>query len=325
MSQFKAVIIDDRYKSHDLEKEEFKKAGATVTEITEVNPSDSVILDACRDADAVVVNLAPLGADLIAGFEKCRVISRYGVGYDSIDVAAASAKGISVVNVPDYCAEEVSDQAVALFLACVRQIRFRDASIRRGEWDSAAAGPIHRIAGRTFGLVGYGHIPRVVHRKIQGFDLGEVLIYDPFVDAEEIKAAGGRKVDFETLLAESDYISIHAPLNEKTRHLFGQEAIARMKPTAVLINTSRGGLVDGDALAKALSAGGIAWAGLDVHEQEPVGSDYPFLELENVVLSDHRGFYSVEAQADLQRKAAGYAAQVLKGEDPGSIVNKALL
>ena len=210
MSQFKAVIIDDRYKSHDLEKEEFKKAGASVTEITEVNPSDSVILEACRDADAVVVNLAPLGAELIAAFEKCRVISRYGVGYDSIDVAAASAKGISVVNVPDYCAEEVSDQAVALFLACVRQIRFRDASIRRGEWDSAAAGPIHRIAGRTFGLVGYGHIPRVVHRKIKGFDLGEVLVFDPFVDAEEIKAAGARKVDFDALLAEADYISIHA-------------------------------------------------------------------------------------------------------------------
>jgi D-3-phosphoglycerate dehydrogenase len=325
MAEKKAVIIDDRYENHDSEIQEFRKAGAGVVEIRTPNPTEDEILAACRDAEAIVVNLATLSGELLRKFEKCRVIARYGVGYDSIDVAAATEMGIRVVNVPDYCAEEVSDQALALFMACVRQIRYRDASVRRGEWDSAGAGPMYRIAGRKFGLVGYGNIPRVLHRKLKGFDLAEVLVYDPFVSAADVQAAGARQVDFDTLLSESDYISIHAPLNAKTRHLFGAAQFGKMKPTAILVNTSRGGLVDTEALAKALKGGEIAWAGLDVHETEPVPADYPLFGMENVVLSDHKGFYSEEAQADLQRKAAAYAAQVLLGQTPKSVVNKEVL
>ncbi|ORC37706.1 hypothetical protein B4O97_01500 [Marispirochaeta aestuarii] len=321
----KAVIIDDRYESHALEREEFKKAGAEVVEITNVNPSDDQIVAECKDADAIVVNLAPLGAELLGKFEKCRVIARYGVGYDSIDAAAATEKGILICNVPDYCMEEVSDQALALFMACARQIRFRDASVRKGDWDANGPTPIYRIAGRKFGLVGYGHIPRALHRKLKGFNLGEVLIYDPFVDEDEIKKAGGRKVDFDTLLKESDYVSIHAPLNEKTKHLFNAEAFSKMKPSSILVNTSRGGLVDTAALVDALKSGRIAWAGIDVHEQEPAPADYPLKAMDNVVLSDHKGFYSEEAQADLQQKAARAAAQVLMGEIPASVVNKAAI
>lgn len=325
MSEWKAVIIDDRFASHELERGVFSRLGAEISELTHHNPTAEEIVATCEDADAILVNLAQLPENVIGRLKKCRVIARYGVGYDNVDVKAATAKGIVFVNVRDYCTEEVSDQALALFLACVRQIRFRDASLRNGEWDSRACGPIHRIAGNTFGLVGFGHIPQVLNRKLKGLDLGEVLVYDPFVSTDEVNAAGARKVDFETLLAESDYISIHAPETPETRHMFAAEQFRKMKSSAVLINTARGGLVDTDALAAALTNGEIAWAGIDVHEQEPVPRDYALSGLDNAVLSDHKGFYSEEAQAELQQKAALYAAQVLNGETPPTVVNTELM
>jgi D-3-phosphoglycerate dehydrogenase len=184
---------------------------------------------------------------------------------------------------------------------------------------------MHRIAGRTMGLVGYGHIPRVLHRKLAGFSLGRVLVYDPYVEETVVQRAGAQQVSFQTLLAESDYISIHAPLTESTRHMFDAEAFSQVKPGVILVNTSRGGLVDTTALTAAIREGRVGWAGLDVHEEEPVPPDYPLLEMERVVLSDHRGFYSQESQAELQQKAARYAAQVLAGETPESVVNRGAL
>lgn len=321
----KAVIIDERYESHELERVEFSRVEAETIELTQDNPTPEAIVGACKDADAVVVNLAPLTADIISQFEKCRVIARYGVGYDNVDVEAATEKGILFVNVTDYCTEEVSDHALGLFLACARQIRFRDASVRSGKWDSKACGPIGRIAGRTFGIVGFGHIPQVLNRKLKGFNLGQILVYDPFVSSEQVEQAGARKVDFETLLGQSDYVSVHAPSTPDTKHMFGAEEFRKMKPSAVLINTARGALIDTEALTTALTSGEIAWAGIDVHEQEPVPIDYPLSSLDNVVLSDHKGFYSEEAQAELQQKAARYAAQVLAGETPPTVVNKGVL
>lgn len=321
----KAVIIDDRYESHEIEREELSRVGAEMYELTQSDPTPQDILSACEDADAILVNLAKLSSDIIGGLKNCRVIARYGVGYDNVDVEAATANGIIFVNVTDYCTEEVSDHALALFLACVRQIRHRDASVRNAEWDNMEWGPIGRIAGRTFGLVGFGHIPRVLNRKLKGFNLARVLISDPFVSEEQAKEAGAQKVDFETLLEESDYISIHAPLTAETRHMFGAAEFRKMKPTSVLINTARGGLVDTEALTKALISGEIGWAGIDVHEQEPVPKDYPLAALGNVVLSDHIGFHSAESQAELQRKAARYAAQALDGETPKTVVNRKVL
>ena len=325
MAAMKAVIVDDRYESHHLEKEEFAQAGAEIVELRTVNPSEEEILAVCKDADAIVVNLAAITGNVIRQLEKCKVIARYGVGFDNVDAQAATEKGILIVNVPDYCMEEVSDQALALFMAGARQIRYRDSLIRSGGWNTDGIGPMYRLAGRKFGIVGYGHIPRALHRKLKGFNFAEVLISDPFVPAEEIKAAGGTPVDFDTLLKEADFISIHAPLMEKTKHMFNADVFKKMKKTAGVINTSRGGLIDTAALAAALKNGEIAWAGLDVHEEEPVARDYPLLTMDNVVLSDHKGFYSEESLSDLQQKAARYAAQVLKGETPASVVNKAAL
>ncbi len=325
MARYKAVILDDRYESHALERQELAKADADVVEVRTANPSEEEVLAACRDADAIVVNLAKLPGSVIRQLEKCRVIARYGVGFDNVDAKAATEKGIRVVNVPDYCMEEVSDQALALILACARQIRFRDEAIRAGKWDTAEAGPIYRIAGKTFGIVGFGNIPQALHRKLKGFDPGAVLVYDPFIPAEVVERAGAKLVDLDTLLRESDYISVHAPLTEKTRHMFGGEQFAKMKPTAIFVNTSRGGLVDTAALAEALEKGTIAWAGIDVHEQEPVPKDYPLLKMPNAVLSDHKGFYSEESLQELQRKAAACAAEVLMGRTPKSVVNRDVL
>jgi len=325
MAQFKAVIVDDRYPEHEIERKEFQRIGAEMRELRTVNPSAEEILRFCRDADAIVVNLARIDRTVIEGLTRCKVISRYGVGYDNVDVKAATEKKIRVVNVPDYCMEEVSDQAIALFLACVRQIPLRDRAVRTGKWDTREWGPMRRIAGKVFGLVGYGNIPRVLHRKLKGFDLREVLVYDPFVAKEVVEANGAHPVDLDTLLRESDYISVHAPLMEQTYHMFGREQFAKMKPTAVFINTSRGGLVDTEALYEALKTGKIAWAGIDVHEQEPVPSNYPLCELDNVILSDHRGWYSEESMEELRRKAALYAAMVLEGQTPRSVVNREVL
>ncbi|MFQ3620887.1 MAG: C-terminal binding protein [Spirochaetales bacterium] len=325
MPQFKAVIIDDRYPDHILEQEELVRIGAKVTELRTVNPGAEEIIQVANDADALIVNLARIDFTVIDKLSRCKVISRYGVGYDNVDVEAATRKGIRVVNVPDYCMEEVSDQALALFFACVRQIRVRDEAVRHGRWDTRECGPMYRIAGKVFGLVGYGNIPRTLHRKLQGFNLKEVLVYDPFVSKESVEAKGGRLVDLDTLLREADYISVHAPLMEKTYHMFGKEQFSKMKPTAVFINTSRGGLVDTTALYEALKNGTIAWAGIDVHEQEPVPAHYPLCELKNVVLSDHRGWYSEESMEELRRKAARYAAMVLEGKTPHSVVNREVL
>lgn len=325
MAKFKAVIVDDRFPDHEIEGKEFERVGAEIRELSIVNPSAEEILQIGRDADAIVVNLARIDRTVIEGLTGCKVISRYGVGYDNVDVKAATEKKIQVVNVTDYCMEEVSDQAIALFLACVRQIPLRDKAVRTGRWDTREWGPMRRIVGKVFGLVGYGNIPRVLHRKLKGFDLREVLVYDPFVAREVVEANGARLVDLGTLLRESDYLSVHAPLVDQTYHMFGREQFAQMKPTAVFINTSRGGLVDTGALYEALKTRKIAWAGIDVHEQEPVPSNYPLCELENVILSDHRGWYSEESMEELRRKAALYAAMVLEGRTPKSVVNREVL
>lgn len=317
----KVVLLEDRFADHAPERRVLEPLGMLVIEGGQAHTTDEIV-KLCHDADGITVNLTPITAAVIAGLERCRVIARYGVGYDTIDVEAATARGILVVNVPDYCYEDVSDHAVALWLACVRKTAIRDRQVRAGLWDIGRRDPIHRTAGKVFGLAGYGGIARTVHRKLRGFDLARVLVHDPFVSADVVRAAGAEPVDFETLLAESDYLSCHVPLTAKTRHLFDRAAFARMKPDAVFINTSRGGLVDTTALHEALRDGRLSAAGIDVHEQEPVPRDYPLFGLDNVVLSDHIGWYSEESQVELQTKAAQGVADVLAGRTPAHVVNR---
>ncbi len=316
---YQVVIADDRYPHYREETEILQPIGAAVVNVKSQAPAD--LLKACRNADGIIVNLAPLSADIIGGLTQCKVISRYGVGYDNVDVKTATDRGIWVANVPDYCGEDVSDQALALFMNCVRKVALRDRQVRAGVWNIQSAGPQWRVQGKTFVLFGYGQIARILHRKLAGFQLGRVLVVDPFVDAAVIRAAGGEKMDWDTALREGDFFSIHMPLNDKTRGLFNATVFQNMKPTAIVINTSRGAIIDEQSLYKALTEGWINSAGLDVFEQEPINSDNPLLTLDNITVSGHTGWYTEESQTELKRKAAENVRDALAGGQPKYAVN----
>jgi D-3-phosphoglycerate dehydrogenase len=320
------VVTDDRHGNYDPELAVFDNlhaelrvcnlpyAESSLGAVQKAVPAETV--EVLSTADAVLVNLFPLTRELINLMERCRVISRYGSGYDNVDVDAATEKGIYAAYVPGYATEDVSDHALALLLDCIRGVSFKDRSVRDGSWDLHSSHPTRRIAGKTLGLVGFGRIGTALRRKVAGLGLAEVLVFDPYLEEGRVRAAGARPADFKTLLAESDYISVHAPSNRETYHLFDTAAFSRMKKGSILINTSRGGLVDESALAEALTDGTLACAGLDVYEQEPLPPDSLLRALPNIVLTDHTAFYSAESFVELKQKAARNVAEVLLGGKP---------
>ena len=320
MSRFTVVVTDDRYGSYEEEKRVLAEIDARL-EVRNLASAAEAKRELAQ-ADGILANLFPLTAEIIESLTACRVISRYGVGYDNVDVAAATRKGNWVARVPDYAAEEVSDHALALLLGCARKIPYRDRRIREGAWDLQKDQPCHRIAGGTLGIVGYGTIGRCLHRKISGFGLARILVSDPFVDRATVAAAGADPVDLPTLLKESDFISLHTPLSDRTRRLIGASEIASMRPTAILINTSRGSVVDEAALIDALRTKRIACAGLDVFETEPPASGSPLRTLDNVILSDHAAWYSEESMAELKTKAAQNVVAALTTGKPIHSVNQ---
>lgn len=320
MARFKVVMTDDRHKIYEEEKLVLKSIDAEII-IANCNTVQEVI-DTCKDADGIMVNLAPMPAEVIKQLEKCKIISRYGVGFDNVDVAACTQKGIYLANVPDYCAEEVSDQALALLMACARKVARRDAQVRAGQWNIGKADPIYRIAGKTFTFLGFGTIGRCLFRKIKGFNFSRILIYDPFIDAETIRSMGAEKVEWEEAFRAADFISVHMPLNDKTRGIINASAFKMMKPTAIIVNTSRGPVIDEKALIDALINGRINSAGLDVHCKEPLDKDSPLMKIQNCVLTDHVGWYSEEAMSELKRKVAENVKDVLISGKPKYPVNK---
>lgn len=319
MAGFKVVVTDDRYGSYAEETAVLKEIGASIEVYNLGNETETARV--LRDADGILVNLHSLPASVIQELQKCRVISRYGVGYDNVSVEAATAKGIWVARVPDYCLEDVSDQALALLLGCVRKVAFKDRRIREGAWNLHREQPSYRITGKTLGLVGYGAIARTLHRKLSGFGLGRVLVFDPYLDPKKIEENGAESVNLRALLKNSDYVSVHTPLNDETRGLIGSRELSLMKRTSILVNTSRGPLLEEKAVAEALADGKIAAAGLDVFETEPLPADSPLRQLDNVILSDHAGWYSEESVAELKTKAAQNVLEVLKGGKPIYPVN----
>ena len=320
MAKYKVVVAELGYRSYEPETRAL--AGLDVKLVTKSCLTEEALIETCRDAHGILVRtVAPVTRNVISRLERCRIISRYGVGVDNVDIGAATEHGIMVANVPDYCVEEVSDQAVALLLACARRVASRDSAVRAGAWDVGAKEPLYRIAGKVLGLVGYGKIARAAHRKLAGFNFARTLVFDPFVDDEALRAAGAEKADLDALCAEADFISLHAPLSDATRHMIGKEQLGLMKPTAVIVNTSRGGLIDTEALVGALSSGTIRGAGLDVYEEEPPPKDHPLLSLRNVVLSDHVSWYSEESQLELQTNAAVNVAQALRREPVTNLLN----
>lgn len=324
MARFKIVIVELGYPSYAPEKHVLRELDADL--LKKECLTEEALVATCADADAILVRTAaPLTRSVIDRLQRCKIISRYGVGVDNIDLAAAIDHGIMVANVPDYCVEEVSDQAVALLLACARRVAARDRAVRRGAWDIGAREPLHRIAGTVLGLVGYGKIARAVHRKLNGFNFSRTLVCDPYVSAESVHAAGAEIVDLDTLCAQSDMISLHAPLNDETRHMISRDRLALVKSTTVIVNTSRGPLIDTAALLEALAAERIVAAGLDVYEGEPPPKDHPLFALDNVVLSDHVSWYSEESQRELQTKTAENVLVALTGGIPASVVNTEVL
>jgi D-3-phosphoglycerate dehydrogenase len=282
--------------------------------------SESEVIDFCRDAHAILTNHSPFTAEVIDRLEQCKVIVRYGIGYDNVDTEAAKRRNIPVVNVPDYGIQEVADHTLALLLGAVRRIPRMDRNVRLGDWSIDSVGTIMGLRGKVLGLAGFGNIAREVARRAQSFNM-EIIGYDPFVSEDTFQAFGARKVDFDSLLAQSDVISSHLPLIEATKHLFDRSVFARMKHSAVLINTSRGGVIHSDDLVHALVNGTIGGAALDVFEEEPLKPDHPLLSLEQCLLSPHAAWYSEDSKARLQQYAALEVKRVLEGERPKHVVN----
>lgn len=322
MRKFRVVVTDLGYPTYEHEKRVLEPAGAKL-ELAECRSEDEVI-KACKGANGILNRAAPMSARVVTTLDKCKVIARYGVGVDNVDLDAATSMGIVVANVPDYCNDEVSTQAVALILSLTRRLVSHDKAVRNGAWDIGSAEPIYRTAGQTLGLVGLGRIARAVARKMQGFRM-RIIAHDPYVSEEAAAKVGVELVDLDTLLSTADLISIHAPLMDATRKMIDADALAKMKPTAYLVNTSRGGLIDQTALVEALKDARIAGAGLDVYEVEPLEPDSPLKDLDNVILTDHAGWYSEDSIIELQTRAAKAVAAVLSGERPESVVNPDVL
>ncbi len=317
MAKFLVAVADSVFPNLDPAREVLSKIDAELR-LSEA-PTPEAIVAVAKQADGLLVTYAKITAEMIRQLTRCRIISRFGIGVDNVDIAAATAKGIVVTKVPDYCIDEVSDHAMALLLAVVRKIPFANARAHAGRWEMPAVVPIHRLRGSTLGLVGFGRIPQLVAPKAKSFGL-HVLTYDPYIPQEVTDRAGVEKVEFAELVKRSDYISIHSPLMPETHHLFNAAVFAQMKPTAYLVNTARGPIVDEDALAHALDAGQLAGAALDVLSQEPPTSS-PLFGRDNVVLTPHTSFYSVESLVELQTKASDEVVRVLTGEPPRNPVN----
>jgi D-3-phosphoglycerate dehydrogenase / 2-oxoglutarate reductase len=273
------------------------------------------ILAVAQDADAILVTYAKLPGELLRELSRCKAIGRFGLGVDNIDLKTAAELGITVTYVPDYCMQEVSDHAMALLLALARKIPFSNQLVQAGRWEVPPIVPIHRLRGRVLGLVGFGNIPRTLAPKAKAFGL-RVTACDPFAAQQAFASSGVEQVAFDELLRISDFVSIHAPLMPSTRGMFNESAFAKMKRGAVLINTARGPLVDEDALIAALDSGQLGAAALDVVTVEPLTTHSRLLGRDNLILTPHTGFYSVEALEELQTKCATDIARVLSGEKP---------
>jgi D-3-phosphoglycerate dehydrogenase / 2-oxoglutarate reductase len=307
------AVTDSVFPSLDPAMAALKRIDPEMRMAKSSSPDD--ILAVAREADGVLVTYAKLSGDLLRQLKRCKVIGRFGLGVDNIDIPVATACGITVTYVPDYCMHEVSDHAMALLLALARKIPFSDRLVQAGRWEMPAVVPIRRLAGRTLGLVGFGNIPRALAPKAKAFGL-RVVTHDPYVSREVLAAAGVEGLSFDDLLATSDYVSIHAPLLPATRGLLNAQAFAKMKKGALLVNTARGPLIDEAALVAALDAGQVGGAALDVVTTEPLAQDSPLKGRDNVILTPHTGFYSVEALEELQSKCARDVARVLSGEKP---------
>lgn len=312
----KVVAIDGGYAAYDQEMALLAAAGAEFV-LQPCHGSEEAAIAVAREADILMVRESPVTRRVLEGAPRCRAVIRYGIGVDNIDQVAARERRVMVGNVPDYGTDEVATQAVALALAVVRRLRLHDREVRAGRWSTGVLQPMHRLRGGTLGLIGYGRIARVTHTMLTGFGFSRVMAHD----LQAAMPSGVEAAEVDAICQTADLISLHVPLTRETQHLIDARRLALMKPTAILVNTARGGLVDLNALHAALAAGRILGAGLDVFDPEPPDPAHPIFSLDNIVVTNHIGWYSEESMRDLQRLAAEEVVRVLRGEPPRHWLN----
>jgi D-3-phosphoglycerate dehydrogenase len=316
----KVVLTDYVWESLDVERRTLDGLAELVPLQTK-KPED--FLPAAADGDALLNTYAgPITAEVMARMPRCKIIARYGIGVDTIDLEAATAAGIIVTNNPSYCIEEVAEHTMALLLACARKVALYDRLVRGGRWEVPPGKPMFRLAGRTLGLVGFGNIARAVAVRAAAFGM-RILYYDPFVPAGQAPVPADRR-ELADVLSEADFVSVHPPLMPETHGMIGDAAFAKMKRTAFLINCSRGPIVDTAALVRALDAGRIAGCALDTTDPEPLPDPHPLRGRDNVIVTPHAAWYSEQAMVGLQAGAPGEVRRVLMGEFPVNVVNKAV-
>jgi D-3-phosphoglycerate dehydrogenase / 2-oxoglutarate reductase len=313
MAKFKVVVSDQVFPTVDIERELLRSIDA---DLLVASGDLDAVLELAADADAILNTYLPWDEKAISALGKCKIIARYGIGFDNVDLAAASKAGIVVTNVPDYSVEEVATHALALIMASLRKVVTADRAIREGIWGIESFRPIRRLSTLTVGLMGYGRIARKIAAPLEALG-ARIVAHDPYLSpSDDLPPLLG----FDELLAESDIVSLHLPLTDETRGIIGASAIEHMKPDAILINTSRGPLVDLASVTSALSEGRLGAAGLDVFEQEPL--DPKLLDgIPNLIASPHMAYYSEQALEESQRKAATQVIKVLNGQRPDYQVN----
>lgn len=317
-ARFRVVFTDPHRFPIGVERDVLSRVNCDLVPATCHNEEDTVT--ACRDAHAILTSTARFSARVIAELRQALVICRYGIGVDTVDVPAATEHGIVVANVPDFCFDQAGDTAMSLILSVPRKVTYINNLIRKGVYNRDLARPIHNFRGASLGFVAFGNVARNVARKAVPFGF-RLLAYDPYLKPDDVLDYPVTLVDFETLLRESDFISVHAPLTPETRHLFDETAFRTMKPTAYFFNLGRGPVHDQHALYRAVKEGWIAGAGLDVLEQEPPDPTDPILTLDHVVFTPHYASYTEEAYHELRVKTAENAAAVLEGRFPKYVYN----
>jgi len=326
----KVVVTDYIEENLDWEAEQCRQAGIEFAAFQLKFKPEAEVLARVADADVIVVNMVRFDASLVAKLTRCRLLIRHGIGYDNVDVEACTRQGIEFAYQPDYCKDDVAEHAIALIFACARKVvwsrRWLDDSSAKGQWNFAGLFPIHRMDGKTLGIVGVGRIGSLVYRKLRHFGM-KIVAADPYLSERRRAEFAGEIefVDAPTLFRRSDYITIHTPLNPETRHLVDAAMLRLMKPTAYLVNTSRGPMVDADALAQALREKRIAGAAIDVFDVEPPPTTHPLFGLDNVILTPHIGWASDEAGWEIRRSIRDDILSHSRGQPARCVVNRKVL
>lgn len=316
--KFKIVYTDYGFESIEIEQGIIESAGGELS--TAQCKSEEEVIAATRGADALLVQWAPITAEVIRTLERCKIIVRLGIGYDNVDLNAAREKGIAVCNIPDYCIDEVADHTISMALSLARQLESTNRRVRAGDWKIIPPTKMPAFRTMTFATVGFGRIARAVHQRARAFGF-KLAAYDKFVSSEAMAQEGVSFLNLDELFKQADVLALHCQLTDETKHLVNTARLKQMKSSAIFVNTARGALIDTNALATALNAGTVAAAGLDVFEIEPLPETHPLRSCENVLLTSHTAWYSESSVPELQKKAAEELVRGLLGKPLQNQVN----